>query len=244
MIISFERKFVFVHVHKTGGDSIAAALGPLLGRGDLALKSDFQQWTQKVGARPSREGSKVLRKHSTALTVRDYLSVEQWDRFYTFTFVRHPVSRAISLYSFAKMKFEERQRVAPRNLWYVMPAGRRTDPQRWPSVQAYQETSSFSEFLRHPLIDAAPAMRPQWHWVCDTSQRILVDFVGRFENLAEDFGTVQDQIGVPRRELPWRNASRSGRAPHPAVTDSDRALLFERFKADFAIFGYDPEAVH
>jgi hypothetical protein len=243
MIISYEREFVFIHVHKTGGDSIAAALGPLLGRGDVTLKSDFQQWMQKVGTGPSRHASSALRKHSTALAVRDYLSAEQWDRFFTFTFVRHPISRAVSLYTFAKMKFEERQRVAPRNLWYVTPMGRRTDPRRWPSVQAYRETGSFSEFLRHPLVDAAPAMRPQWHWVCDTSQRNLVDFVGRFEDLVGDFGVIQDRIGGPRNQLPWRNSSNTGRAPAPILTDSDRALLFERFKEDFAIFGYDPESV-
>lgn len=241
MIISYEREFVFIHVYKTGGDSVAAALAPALSRQDVVLKGDFQQWIQqRTSATPEVLS---LKKHSPARVVRGYLSAEKWDRFYTFAFVRHPISRAASLYSFAKKKSEERQRLRPRSLWYRTPAGQRIDPLRWPSVRAYEETDSFSAFLRHPLVEGAPAMQPQWLAVCDDSRDILVDFVGRFERLYEDFAVIQNRLDLRQTHLPWRNSSGGGKAHQPSIVDEDRELLAQRFQDDFSIFGYDPEAV-
>jgi hypothetical protein len=243
MIISYGRQFVFIHIHKTGGDSIASALAPALSNEDIALMNDFQQWLRRASPRYRRTPGRDLRKHSPASEVREYLTPERWEQFHTFAFVREPVSRALSVYSYAKRKAEERRRILPRNLWYTTPQGRRTDPLRWPSVRAYRETASLSEFLRHPLVIAAPAMQPQWKSICDESRTLLVDFVGRFECLASDFAKVQDRVGIPRTPLPWRNASNS-RDGHRklTITDEDRALLVHRFRDDFALFGYDPDA--
>lgn len=240
MIISYKRQFVFIHVYKTGGDSVATALAPVLGRRDVALTTDLQQWFQRVIPGPRRRAATRLGKHSPAIAVRQFLSPDQWGQYYTFAFVRSPVSRAVSLYSFARKKAEERRRVLPRNLWYMLPTGRATDPLKWPSVQAYLETSCFSEFLRHPLVMTAPAMQPQWQAICDESRKPLVNFIGRFERLAEDFDLVQSKLSLMPTALPWRNSSNPRITERrPTLTDDDLNLLGQKYAEDFAMFGYD-----
>ena len=44
-------------------------------------------------------------------------------------------------------------------------------------------------------------------WILDDDGNCLVDFIGRFENMQEDFNIVCDKIGIPRQQLPHLNKS-------------------------------------
>jgi len=240
VIISYSRKLVFVHIHKTGGDSITAALLPMLFRSDIVLKNDLQAWLQKLRLGRSHPELAALRKHSPAVAIAQVVPAEFWASSFKFAFTRHPIGRTVSLYKFALRKARERRRFVPRNAWYLSPPGRRTDPLHWHSVEAFLDTESFSDFIRHPLLQNDLTMRPQWHSVSDGTGRMLVDFVGRFERLQEDFHEVQDHLGLPRTTLEWRNSSRDVIAATIKITTEDREYLADRFRVDFDHFGYDP----
>jgi len=242
MIISYKRKFIFVHLHKTGGDSIATALAPYLGREDFILRSDLKDWVQRIRTGPRHEELHSLRKHSTAQDIQRIVPPAVWGESFKFAFVRHPIGRTVSLYKYAARKEEERRRVLPRNIWYLTPPGRRTDPLAWRSVRAYVETTSFSEFIRHPYLADDLTMRPQCESLCGPDGQLLVDFVGKFEHLQNDFSAIQKRVGIPRKSLGWHNASNPKAASGLQVDEEDRAHLAERFKADFARFDYDPES--
>jgi hypothetical protein len=241
-------ELVFIHIHKTAGESIMASLRADLGPSNLShpqgrsrgIIIDAGGQEGPPGGTPPIDIDR-LRKHSTALEVRDVLSTEVWDRYFTFSFVRHPIDRALSVYRFVanaarRPNLSVSQRVRRR----LSPPARK-DPSQWLGVRAFAETDSFSEFLRHPFLDEALGARSQSASLCDAEGNVIVDFVGRFERLDEDFGYVQQRLGLPVRALPWENRSRQddGTA-HTDVSAEDRAFLAAKYSDDFRRFGYEP----
>jgi hypothetical protein len=71
----------------------------------------------------------------------------------------------------------------------------------------------------------------------DDDGRCLVDFIGRFEQLQQDFDAACDLAGIPRRQLP-----RTNHAAGPKLNelyDADSLRIVERLYADdIARFGY------
>src|SRR5580692_9994279 len=200
MIISASKKFIFIHTMKTSGDSMAVTLRPYLSSRDFILQNDFQGWWRRIaGKNDSKYQS--LHKHSTATEVRSLMPAELWDGYYKFAFVRHPVNRAVSLYTYIATKAEERRRFRPLNAWYLTPQGKKDDPVTWPAMRAFLATDSFSSFIRYPGLSDERGMRPQSEFLCDPHGQIIVDFVGKFENLNGDVAKIQNALGLPNESL-------------------------------------------
>ncbi len=221
MIISGSQGFIFVHIHKTAGESITEALRPSLAPGDFVAVN----------------GEQPLHKHSTALNIRQEIGTEAWRDYFTFSFVRHPVERALSLYRYVGWYAQpQHQPKLPRRVRNHPPLNH---PSQWAGVQAYSATSSFSEFIRHPLIESEPGLATQTSSVYDGPHR-LVKFVGHYETLERDFDRVRQQLHLSDDiYLPWRNASKGVDELRLAeLPKEDRAILEQRFAVDFENFGY------
>ncbi len=68
---------------------------------------------------------------------------------------------------------------------------------------------------------------------------VIVDFVGRFENLADDFAYICQYLGL-QATMPYLNKSKH--SSYQSYYDKDtRDLISEYFKDDIALFGYDFE---
>ncbi len=108
-----------------------------------------------------------------------HIDKQRFNSYFKFTFVRNPWARLVSEYKY-------------RN---------------------YHIRMSFRDFVlsglltKSPYTDAYRHIEPQYDFIYDKSGNLLVDFVGKFEKLQEDFDHVCSKINVYESKLPHVNSS-------------------------------------
>ena len=107
-----------------------------------------------------------------------YLNEEEFAGLFKFSFVRNPWSRILSEYRY-------------RNYFHHL---------------------SFRDFVLNKLPkpgwdDKYRHVMPQYDMLHNPQGELLVDFVGRFETLQQDFDRVCEQLGITESSLPHRNRS-------------------------------------
>ena len=146
--------------------------------------------------------------HATAAQL-----VPQAPDYFAWGFVRHPCDRLLSAYSAA-----------------CQHGGPYLDVARAGSFESF--VSRLEE-----LSPGFPHSWPQTHFLCDLSGRILVDFVGAFENLQNDWRILCARVGVPCAPLP-----RLCTTEHPpweqVITRPLRKMIQRHYAADFEVFCY------
>lgn len=237
MIISLNKRYVFVHIHKCAGTSIEVALAKSLKHNDIVLGSTksgekYQEFFKRTIG---------LNKHSTALEARQFLGEGLYPKFFKFGFVRHPVDRLHSLYSYA-LKLAHDAELTDDERRHQQASGQWPDraPFRYKAIAAALESNSFSDFALHPLTWADAGAQPQWQSLCNAQGELIVDFVGKVESIEQDFTHICEklEVNVP---LEVRNSSTDKKS---ALELSPLALatVRERFARDFELFGYSATA--
>jgi hypothetical protein len=93
-MISFQKRFLFVHVPRTGGNSIQSILKNYSEDEVVALRGE-QDGIERFGLRNPKY---KIKKHSTLAEYRAALGEEQFRSLYKFACVRNPWDRMISYY--------------------------------------------------------------------------------------------------------------------------------------------------
>jgi len=152
----------------------------------------------------------AFRAHDDIRAAQKRMPAESFDRYFKFTFVRNPWDRLVSEYEFLLRKTEH---------------GRH---------ERVKKLGGFSDFIRMqiPRRDAY-----QINMMCDRHGKVLMDFIGKLENLQNDWNTVCDRIGIPHQELQRKNASE--RSHYQDYYDAESRLLVARHWArEIELFGY------
>lgn len=78
---------------------------------------------------------------------------------------------------------------------------------------------------------------PQYFYISDWWGNNVMDFVGRFENFQNDFDTICDKIGIPRRIIPRKNSSN-----HKHYTEyyniETREIVAKKYAKDIEYFDF------
>jgi Sulfotransferase family len=107
-MISFQKRFLFVHIPKTAGNSIQSILRHY-SEDEIVAARGAQEGIERFGVRnPKYE----IKKHSTLAEYRAALGEEKFRELYKFTCVRNPWDRMISLYFSPGRKVAEWDRAA------------------------------------------------------------------------------------------------------------------------------------
>src|SRR5690349_9407834 len=93
-MISLKKRFLFVHIPKTAGNSIQSALRGYSEDQLVALRKE-QDGVERFGLRNPKY---KIKKHSTLHEYRDALGDKQFGSLYKFTCVRNPWDRMVSYY--------------------------------------------------------------------------------------------------------------------------------------------------
>ena len=136
---------------------------------------------------------------------------------YKFCFVRNPYDRLFSAYTFLKEGGINNQDLEFSNSYL-------------------QEFASFDEFVLKGLekeeIINWVHFKPQYTFVCDENDNIVMDFVGKMENLNADFNTVCKHLNI-ESELQKLNMSS---AKKNEFSEEVKAMIRLKYQKDFNLF--------
>ena len=105
---------------------------------------------------------------------------------------------------------------------------------------------SFEAFLRRKLdpsrewqyhIDTS--ITPQTDYLVDLNGNLIVDFIGHYETLQQDFDHCCQRIGVPGIELPHRRKAEDRLVYREYYTPDTQALVSRAFARDIEMLGYE-----
>jgi len=158
---------------------------------------------------------------------------EKWKQYFSFAFTRHPYDRLVS----AWLMFTEG--MATRN------GGRMKAPEdaRGLSLREFLEIVVDGSIGYDYKVRRRPAkIRIRHHTIPQTHPYNCLDeadFVGRFENLQEDFDEVVRTLGLESRKLPYFHTT--SRDSHYMDYYCDETLQIARdyYREDFDKLGYD-----
>ena len=137
--------------------------------------------------------------------------------FYKFAFVRNPYDRLVSAYHDFKHNSEHKNWAHP--------------------IYKYNSFRDFvMDFENSPCVNFIH-LQPQFDYL-ETEGQINIDFIGRFENLREDFRKIEKELSLPHIDLPVTRVSKHKDYHH--YYDEETKLIVRRiYKNDFEIFGYE-----
>ena len=202
-----DKEILFIHIPKSAGVSISQAL------------------VKKVGLKTY--GPHFKCKH---------LFYPQGDlereNYFVFTFVRNPWERLVSTF------------------YYIMKGGRAEIDARRRDLYLSKYQGDFSKFVLDikNWIDIRedasiypdrfiPHFRPQFEYIFDDQGNNMVDFIGRFENIGDDFRTLCTALSIDAVKLPTSNRSSHGRY-HKYYDHKTMEIVADFYAKDIELFDY------
>ena len=156
------------------------------------------------------------KQHKTALEFKEQLGQKRWDKAYKFSIIRNPWDKVVSQY-FHRIKTNQ--------------TGLVSNPiefKKWVKLTYGEQNPKYYDDPKYFM--------PHLNWLTDEKGEVIVDFIGRFENLDNDFQHICERTSV-KAELHFMN--KSEHREYQYYYDSEtREIVGKWFKKDIEIFKY------
>lgn len=213
MLYSEKNQFVFVHVWKTAGESIVAALrdhcSPMFRSRVVqkALRESPEGLARSLGWRAHL----IHGQHLLARDIREIMPGDLYDRTYSFGFVRNPWDWTVSAYHYARQT--------------------KANPE-------HEIAMKFDTLRDYVLYREDHHPRLQSTFLFDENDRQMVSKIGYFENLEADVAEISNAIGVDIA-LPKRNISKRKSDWRTYYDDDTYDRVAKMYHKDLELLGYE-----
>ena len=216
MFLLHKDKMIFFHNPKVAGSSITQFF---LNCNKFMCEPEFESDLRFVRPYMSESSRHVNVKQAIDFFRLDEYGVNVWNEYFKFAFVRNPWDRTVSLYHFNSQNTEFSERF----------------------VEKYPVFDSWVKDLYECFMFG----RANWncipqHLFTHANGEQVVDFVGRYENLNDDFEIVKSHMfSCVEEGLSWTNSSKHDdwKTYYKEQAAIDR--VSEIFAEDIEFFGYE-----
>lgn len=211
-MISHKYKCIFLHIPKVAGTSIERLL--------REIDPEIPQ--------------KVLRKRGFSHFLNDHTD------YFVFSFVRNPYDRFVSAWKWGELKFSKegelpfykKERSVSFEEYVLLTTDldyRKDNENLW---------SEYDEYHTLPQFEFFPNLNGGHYFTDKISPAFTCDFIGRFENLHEDFNTVCSNISVKQFKLPHAYNSKTFKQAFNWTSEL-KEKVYNYYKKDFELFNYE-----
>ena len=223
MIVSHTHKYIFLKSLKTAGTSVEAALSGHCGAQDMVTtledywfnRDERGQW---VHSSMNAEG---FFQHDSAVEVRRKVGPEIWRNYFKFSIARNPWDRVVSLFSWEARNKPELKPV--RKLRHKLGT-------------PFDEFAESARLFRN-FVSGEWSTNDHIYLIDD---QLCVDYVIRYESLADGLAEVCRHVGIPNVEVPrLKSGLRPQDRPYTDYYDArTRDAVAARHRRDIELFGY------
>ena len=212
MILSTGRRYVFIHIPKTGGTSLALALEARAMKDDMMLGDTPKARKRRNRLKQVRTRGRLW-KHSTLADIDGLVANNVLDDLFAFTLVRNPWDRAVSYYHW--LQTQSFDRLAVR----------------------LAQSLDFAGFVAHPQTLSSFRTSPAASYMRRADGREQCDAFIRIEHFEEDSAPLTKHLGFSLT-LPISNVSVRRRDYRAYYSDQNAESLGLACGIDTARFGY------
>ena len=180
---------------------------------------------------PSKGTPSLELDHLSLLYIKSRLNNNIFSSYYKFCFVRNPYDRIVSEYFWKIKDNDTRLGINCRNTSF--------------KDFVFHIKGKFNNLLNLPHYEVSHFI-PQYMFVCDENDNLMVDLVMKYENgLDNEFVKLLDIMGINVPvdfSLPKNNTTRSRRKKYTEYYDKEtQDIIYDLYQKDFDLFDYPYE---
>lgn len=207
-MIDLKKKIIFIHVHKVAGKSISWSIENNYVP-KIIQNNEYLRWKYKKYILKNTISTKnnYLTTHSYASDYKNYLG-EEYSNYFSFAFVRNPLDWQVSMYFYMKKA--------------------KNHPQH-----SFIKELNFNDYIEWRCLNEVTFQKD---YLTDSNQKLIVDFIGKYENLTSDIKMIENKTGL---DLNLPHINKSDHKNYITYYDKyTKELVQKYFKPDFEFLNY------